>query len=751
MTTQAYLYFVPIWLSFLISLWLSFFAWQHRRVAGATAFAVYASAQALWTLGYLFELNADTLQEKILWDDVQYFGFLLAPGAWYIFTREYTGRNNPRFLWPVVVAIPLISMAFVVTTGYHQLVSSNAELIPTEPFGSLIYDLEFGFLAFSVYTFGLSVISFVYLAQHISHAKHQFKTQASLVLVGAMVPNLSMLVGFAGLEYAGQRDVTPLGFAIGSTIVAWGLFRYGLFDLVPVARSTAVENTDDVVLVIDPALRVIDANRAAKNLLAVTIGQHIDSVFAEWKHVLTQFRDLNEGKVDISLGASHFELRIAPIYNQQDMQGRLIVIHNVTETVNARREAEMMYRIGRKINASTTYEDILQALVDELGPQDYTISLNVFKHYDVAVASHVTTVAVVPAGTNEAQAVNVQEEMRLIPQNILGWTVVEDMNDTALVDNATQKFFLEKNIRAIAVKSIVVSGRTIGTMSFSCDQLRHFTEYERRTLLGVAELAAAALERTRLYNEQTAMVEQLRTLDDVKSQFLASMSHELRTPLNAVLNFTELTAKGYLGPVNERQEDALEKAVDSGRHLLSLINDILDISKIEAGQLKLLIDKEINLNQELDTVVASAESLLAEKADRINFIKDIDPELPCVVGDKRRIRQILLNLLSNAVKFTDEGSITLSAKHRDEEILFVVSDTGPGIGQEDRDLIFEPFKQTEKGIVHAGGTGLGLPITQRLVEAHGGRLWVESEVGEGSMFFVAVPVRSELLSEQTAE
>ncbi|MCI0711743.1 MAG: ATP-binding protein [Chloroflexi bacterium] len=751
MTTQAYLYFIPIWLSFLISLWLSFFAWQHRRVAGATAFAIYAFAQACWTLGYLFELNADTLQQKILWDDVQYFGFLLAPGAWFVFSREYTGRDNPRFLWPAVVAVPLISMGFVVTNQFHQFISSNAVFIPSEPFGTLIYDLEFGFLGFSVYTFGLSVISFVYLMQYISHAKHQFKAQASLVLVGSMVPNLSMLIGFAGLEYAGQRDITPLGFAVGSAIVAWGLFRYGLFDLVPVARNTAVENMDDIVLVIDPHLRVIDANRAAKKLLAVNVGQHVDDVFAEWKHILARFRDVNEGRADISLGTSHFELRIAPIYNQQEMQGRLIVIHNVTETVNARREAEMMYRIGRKINASTTYKDILQALVDELGPQDYIISLNVFEYYDFATATYITTVASVPVGAREAQTVNVQEEIRLIPQNVLGWLVVEDMNDTTQADDATQAFFLEKNVHAIAVTSIVVSGRTIGTMSFSCDQPRRFSEYERRTLLAVAELAAAALDRTRLYNEQTALVEQLKTLDNVKSQFLASMSHELRTPLNAVLNFTELTAKGYLGPVNERQEDALEKAVGSGRHLLSLINDILDISKIEAGQLKLLIDKEINLNRELDTVIASAESLLGEKADRIKFNKDIDPDLPCIVGDKRRIRQILLNLLANAVKFTDEGSITLSAKHRHGEILFLISDTGPGIREEDRDLIFEPFKQTEKGIVHAGGTGLGLPITQRLVEAHGGRLWVESEVGEGSIFFVSIPVQSQLLSEQLTE
>jgi signal transduction histidine kinase/PAS domain-containing protein len=744
MASQPYVYLVPIWFSFLISLWLSFYAWQHRRVLGATAFAVYAFAQALWTLGYLLELNADSLQEKILWDDFQYLGFVLAPGAWFIFARDYTGRPNSKYYWPAILTVTTVTMGFVLTNNHHHLISSGANLIQTEPFGTLNYTLELGFVAISLYTFGLAVVSFVYLVQFLSQATHQFRTQARLVLVGSVVPTLSMLVGLAGLEYAGQRDVAPLGFAAGSAIVAWGLFRYGLFDLVPVARNIAVENMDAVVLVVDPLLRVIDANYAAKKLLSVSIGQHIDDVFAGWRHILLRFRDVNEARAAISLGKRHYELQISPIYEEKETRGRLVVIHDVTDTVNARREAEMMYRIGRKINASTTCQEILQALVDELGPQDYAVSLSVFEHYDSTTATYLSTVAAIGPGSVEAEPSNRKTEAHLLPQRTTGWMVIEDMANSELVDKETRDYFLKKNVQAVAMTDIVVSGRIIGILDFSCTETRQFTEYERRTLLGVAELAAASLERTRLYDEQATLVEQLKTLDDVKSQFLASMSHELRTPLNAILNFTELTAKGYLGPINEKQEDALQKAVVSGRHLLSLINDILDISKIEAGQLKLLVDKDIDLNEELQSVVASTESLLGEKQGHINFITDIDPGLPRVVGDKRRIRQILLNLLSNAVKFTDEGSITLSAKKRQDEILFLISDTGPGVREEDRDLIFEPFRQTEKGIVHAGGTGLGLPITQRLVEAHGGRLWMESEVGDGTMFFVALPIQSQI-------
>jgi len=229
--------------------------------------------------------------------------------------------------------------------------------------------------------------------------------------------------------------------------------------------------------------------------------------------------------------------------------------------------------------------------------------------------------------------------------------------------------------------------------------------------------------------------------DRVKSQFLASMSHELRTPLNAVLNFTEMMALGMIGPVSEKQTEVLNKSLDSGNHLLQLINDVLDVSKMQSGMLNLFIEDNVNLSEVLASVVATAEPLLQGKP--VKLVRDIDRNLPALRGDKRRIRQILLNLLSNAAKFTESGSITLSVKKRSDEVLFAVIDTGPGIKSEDSELIFQPFIQTETGIKHQGGTGLGLPISRHLVQAHGGRIWVESESGEGASFIFTLPLNTE--------
>jgi signal transduction histidine kinase len=232
--------------------------------------------------------------------------------------------------------------------------------------------------------------------------------------------------------------------------------------------------------------------------------------------------------------------------------------------------------------------------------------------------------------------------------------------------------------------------------------------------------------------------------DQVKSQFLASMSHELRTPLNAILNIVDMTIMGIFGPINAEQTDAMQKSLDSGKHLLSLINDVLDITKIHSGMMKLFLEDDVNLSEEVKGVAATVEPMITGKS--LTFNLDVDENLPVIRADRRRIRQVLLNLVSNAAKFTEHGSITLRANQKDGKVVFAVADTGPGIAEADQTIIFEPFQQTETGIRHAGGTGLGLPISRYLVEAHGGRVWVESQRGQGATFLFEIPVTSSIES-----
>jgi signal transduction histidine kinase/CheY-like chemotaxis protein len=234
----------------------------------------------------------------------------------------------------------------------------------------------------------------------------------------------------------------------------------------------------------------------------------------------------------------------------------------------------------------------------------------------------------------------------------------------------------------------------------------------------------------------------LKENDRLKSEFLANMSHELRTPLNAIIGFSRVILKGIDGPITELQRTDLTSIHNSGKHLLALINDVLDLAKIESGKLQLQLE-ELDVREVSEGVLSTCQALIKDK--KVKLIEEIDPDLPHIIADKTRFRQILLNILSNAIKFTYEGSITLKIKSlpRKKSILISVSDTGIGIKSEDLPKVFEKFRQVDGSSTRReGGTGLGMPITKEFVEIHGGRIWVESKFDVGSTFYVELPVNA---------
>jgi len=234
---------------------------------------------------------------------------------------------------------------------------------------------------------------------------------------------------------------------------------------------------------------------------------------------------------------------------------------------------------------------------------------------------------------------------------------------------------------------------------------------------------------------------QLEMASKHKSQFLANMSHELRTPLNAIVGYTELILDSVYGEVPEKIRDVMERVDKSGRHLLGVINDILDLSKIEAGQLT-LARGEYSFKDVVDTVVTAVGALAAEK--KLALKVTVPADLPSGRGDERRLTQALLNLVGNAIKFTDAGEVRIEVTASDGNFMVSVSDTGPGITPEDQQKIFEEFQQAEESRARRkGGSGLGLTITRRIIELHGGRIWVESQPGEGSTFRFTLPVHIE--------
>ena len=263
------------------------------------------------------------------------------------------------------------------------------------------------------------------------------------------------------------------------------------------------------------------------------------------------------------------------------------------------------------------------------------------------------------------------------------------------------------------------------------------------------ELGALAANLNRMNDEVGRLTEQLAAANRHKSEFLTNMSHELRTPLNAVIGFSEVLEQGMVGKLNDKQAEFVRDIRESGRHLLSLINDILDLAKVESGRME-LEPVEFDLNDSLRAALA----LVRERATRhgIELALEAGPDVGAVVADERKVRQVVLNLLSNAVKFTpDGGRVGLWARAAGDGVEIGVSDTGIGIAPEDQAKVFEEFRQVGTGEARKEGTGLGLALARRFVELHGGTLRLESAPGKGSTFSFTLPVARHPVAQRPAE
>jgi signal transduction histidine kinase/HAMP domain-containing protein len=417
-----------------------------------------------------------------------------------------------------------------------------------------------------------------------------------------------------------------------------------------------------------------------------------------------------------------------------------------TRVAERTRDLRVAADVSRQITTVLDIDLLLQDVVKSTVESFKLYACFIFRIEDTSLGTQIIRAA----GADMAGAVDIAKYLSIEPDT--AGSVVAQAAYTAQIVTVNDvtiplDYFADPqlpNTRAQLAIPMMLGTRLLGIFDFHSNQTGRFRPEEISVLTTLAEQVAIAMRNAQLFSQSQAAQKEAEEANRVKSQFLANMSHELRTPLNAILNFTEFVMDGDLGDVNDEQQETLQKVVSSGEHLLSLINDILDITKIEVGMLELFIE-DVDINQSLKAVISTGKGLVKDKP--IELMIDVEQNLPIISGDRRRLHQVFLNLLSNAVKFTPNGSVVLHAHREEDGVHISVKDSGVGIAPKDHPKVFERFKQTESGLRNAGGTGLGLPISKHFVEAHGGRIWFESDLGQGSTFHVLLPLKGEKLVE----
>jgi signal transduction histidine kinase/HAMP domain-containing protein len=404
--------------------------------------------------------------------------------------------------------------------------------------------------------------------------------------------------------------------------------------------------------------------------------------------------------------------------------------------------------VGRAVSSSLDLEQVLTTIVSRAVQISGMDAGAIYEYDEPAEVFHLRATEGLPDEFLESapvlrkgEGVTGQLAVMLAPVQI------PDISVAGAYQSRARDVLLSLGLRAAFAVPLLHEGRVVGGLAVNRRVPGEFPQDIVDLLQTFATQSALAIQNARLFREIEEKSRQLELASKHKSQFLANMSHELRTPMNAVLGYTDLILDNIFGDVPEAIRDTLERVKANGQHLLGLINDVLDLSKIEAGQLTLSV-ADYSMGEIVQAVVSAVESLAAEKKLALKAM--VPADLPPGRGDERRLTQVLLNLAGNAIKFTDEGGVSIEARISDGAFVVSVSDTGPGISEADRQTIFEEFQQADSSSTRKkGGTGLGLSISRRIVELHGGRLWMESAVGVGSTFHFTVPLRAERQPEKS--
>jgi GAF domain-containing protein/anti-sigma regulatory factor (Ser/Thr protein kinase) len=424
----------------------------------------------------------------------------------------------------------------------------------------------------------------------------------------------------------------------------------------------------------------------------------------------------------------------------------VIAIENVRlfEEVQARnRDLTALGEVGRAVSSTLDLKVVLKTIIDRAVDLSGTDGGSIFYYReDVGMFELGETSGLDGEVVERYRKLDIAAGQTGLSEAITNRQPLQIPDITKRVSTPLRDSALNAGLRAALIVPLLAGEGPLGALVLQRREPGAFSDAVVSLMQSFADQSVIALENARLFEEIAQKGRELEIASQHKSQFVANMSHELRTPLAAILGYAELIQEGFYGPLPEKSMDVLTRIRANGKHLLGLINTVLDIAKVESGQFSLNL-AEYALDNVVETVRAATESLAETK--KLSLKTDVAKPLPVGVGDEQRLTQVLLNLVGNAIKFTDSGEVRITAKAVDGHFAVGVTDTGPGIPLEEQKRVFEQFHQVDNSTTKAkGGTGLGLAIAKQIVEMHGGRIWVESTLGKGATFQMELPIHAEI-------
>jgi PAS domain S-box-containing protein len=722
MTLQLTPVILPLLLAATVGFGLGLYAWRHREGReSALAFALLCFCGSCSALG-------DALMWASADPDWQYFWLLFArPGlcgtslAWAVLAARYTGwggwLNRRRLFFLSVVPVAAVLLGW--TNQWHHLIWSN--VFHSEWHGVAAQVRERGPLWYPhlAYDLALMLGGVWLILAALVRSPDRYRGQMLALLVAALVP-------LGGITFytlhPSPVNPTPMVMTISWAAFAWVIFRHGFRDMIPAARHMIIENMGDAMLVLDPSHRLVDLNPTARRLLGrvrtAVIGLPLIEVLPESARALgAAIAGAGSRDSEVALDGGDYELRISSVRNKDGtVSGRVVLLHDITEQKRVREALRQTEEASRTI---------LDSIADG--------------YYEIDVAGTFTRATAATA--------------RIIglPQEEVVGRSFRELGDPATAERLAL-IYRELRQTGVALKQL---DYTVTTLDGETKYLEASASLMRNAAgepVGFRGIVRDTTDRKRAEQELEAAKRLAEEASQAKGAFLATVSHELRTPLTSVLGFAKLIKKRMAETVlpglmtsDHTVKRALSQTTDNvdiivaeGERLTALINDVLDLAKIEAGKVEWRM-QPVSIGEIVIRAIASTTSLSGAKGLMVRA--EIEDALPTSNGDSDRLIQVVINLLSNAIKFTDVGAITCRVRHVDGCIEVSVADTGIGIPADDRDKVFEQFVQVGDTLTNKPkGTGLGLPICKQIVEHHGGRIWVESEVGRGSTFVVTLPL-----------